>query len=172
MTTTPAPGDFGLVRIPGGVGWLIRAGQWVYSGTFRDLEHAFLYIGEGRIIEAMPGGAQFNLLSAYDGREIVWSTGKLHDWTDETAQRANIVETAHKYIGTPYSFLDYGAMAAHRLHVPAPGLKRYIASTKHVLCSQLVDQCYADAGYQLFTDGRWPGYVAPSSLYEMLESIG
>jgi hypothetical protein len=164
-------GDFGLTRITGGVGLAIRLGQWAYDGTFRDLEHAFVYVGDGHVVEAMPGGAQFNLLSEYSDREILWSSGKLRDWTDEDKQRAAIVSAAKGYIGVPYSFLDYGAMVAHRLHLPAPGLKRYIASSKHMICSQIVDQCYLDAGYRLFTNNRWPGYVAPSSLYELLESI-
>lgn len=168
MTTpvTPRPGDFGLVRMRGVVGWLIRIGQWLYNGVFKDYEHAFVYVGDGMIVEAMPGGALLSPLSKYDGLPIIWSTGRI-SLTDQ--QRIDIVAAAKGYIGILYSFLDYLAMAAHRLHLPIPGLKRYIASTKHMLCSQLVDQCFVDGGVQLFDDGRWPGYVAPSSLEQLLE---
>jgi hypothetical protein len=67
-----------------------------------------------------------------------------------------------------YSYLDYVALAFHSLHIPFPGLKNYIASTRHMTCSQLVDQAEKDAGVQLFKDGRWPGYVMPSDLGRLL----
>ncbi len=63
-----------------------------------------------------------------------------------------------------YSFLDYLALAAHRYRLPVPGLRTYIKSTGHLICSQLVDACYQAAGVQLFDDHRWNGYVTPSDL--------
>lgn len=161
-------GDFGLVRMDGFVGPLIRAGQWAYNGVFTDIEHAFVYVGDGQIVEAMPGGALLSPLSKYDGETIYWSSGHIPWSGNEERQREMIVEAARGYVGTPYSFLDYFAMAAHRLSIPAPGLQHYIATTKHMICSQLVDQCYLDGQQHLFDDGRWPGYVAPSSLYGLL----
>jgi hypothetical protein len=71
-------------------------------------------------------------------------------------------------VGTPYSFLDYVAIAAHRFHLPIPGLKRFIASTRHEICSALVDEVYRRAGFALFSDARWPGYVVPAALWEAL----
>jgi hypothetical protein len=37
-----------------------------------------------------------------------------------------------------------------------------------MICSQLVDQCYQDAGVHLFADGRWPGDVTPADLYRLI----
>ncbi len=37
-----------------------------------------------------------------------------------------------------------------------------------MICSQLVDQSYQDAGVHLFSDGRWSGYVTPGALFERL----
>jgi hypothetical protein len=68
--------------------------------------------------------------------------------------------------GVGYSFLDYLALAAHRLRIPAPGLKRRIASSKHLICSQLCDAAYADEGCRLFS-GVWPGYVTPLGLWNL-----
>jgi hypothetical protein len=83
---------------------------------------------------------------------------------------ARLVAAARSYIGVPYSFLDYGSLALARFHVRPPVVTRYIADTHHMICSQLVDQCYVDAGVHLFTDGRFPGDVTPGNLYELIRA--
>ncbi|MFD0528968.1 hypothetical protein ACFQ1I_21760 [Kitasatospora arboriphila] len=84
-------------------------------------------------------------------------------------QRAAVVAAARGYIGVPYSAADYFALGAHRLRLPVgPLIKGYVASSRHMICSQLVDQCYLDAGVHLFSDGRWPGYVTPADLAKLL----
>ncbi|MEV8095907.1 hypothetical protein [Kitasatospora sp. NPDC085879] len=150
----------------GGVGRLIRIGQWLNGDGFADYEHAFVYLGGGQLVEAQPGGAELRPLSVYDGRPALWSTGR-YALTD--AQRAAIAAAARGYIGVPYSAADYVALAAHRFHLPVgPLIKGYVASSRHMICSQLVDQCYLDAGVHLFSDGRWPGYVTPADLAGLL----
>jgi hypothetical protein len=165
--TTPVPGDFGLVKISGNVGFLIRIGQWLDGSGFENFEHAFVYLGDGKLIEAEPGGARIADLTEYAGWDIDWSTGKI-PLTD--VQRALIVSNAKALEGVPYSFLDYFALVAYRLHIwPLDVmLKNYIKSTNHLICSQLVDLVYDLSGVHLFTDGRWEGYVTPGDLYELL----
>ncbi|PBC78896.1 hypothetical protein BX265_3687 [Streptomyces sp. TLI_235] len=173
MSATPPPssrfpGDFAVVRMDGRVGRLIRIGQWLNGDGFADYEHAFVYLGGGQLVEAQPGGAELRPLSVYDGRPALWSTGR-YALTD--AQRAAIVAAARGYIGVPYSAADYVALAAHRFHLPVgPLIKGYVASSRHMICSQLVDQCYLDVGVHLFSDGRWPGYVTPADLAGLLRS--
>jgi uncharacterized protein YycO len=157
---TPQPGDIGLTSITGPVGKLIRAGQWLNGDGFAPWEHAFIVLPGDQLIEAEPGGAQVAPLSEYDDREVLYvSPAGL-----TPAQRKAICDCALKYKGVPYSFADYAALAAHRLHVPAPGLRSYIQSTGHQICSQLVDRAYLDAGVHLFNDKRWPGYVTPMAI--------
>ena len=108
------------------------------------------------IVEAQPGGA-VEVPWHYNQRPHQWSTGLV-----EMPGDAGVA--ARRYIGVGYSFLDYAAMTTHELHVPAPGLRAYIASTHHMICSQLVDRAALDAGKHLFTDNRWEGYVKPSDL--------
>lgn len=164
--TEPASGDFGLCRITGGVGLLIRTGQWLAGGGFTDLEHAFVYVGDGRIVEAEPGGARLADVAEYADRPIRWSTDRI-PLRDE--QRTRIVAAARGYVGVPYSFADYAAIAAHRFHLPGgPALRHYVATSEHMICSQLVDQAYLDADVHLFSDGRWPGYVRPADLYGLI----
>lgn len=163
---SPQPGDFAVVRVNGDVGRLIRVGQWLNGDGFADYEHAFVLVEDGQIIEAEPGGARRAALSEYEGRPTMWSTGRIA-LTGE--QRARIVAAAEGYIGTPYSAADYFALAAHHLHLPGgPLLRHYVADSRHMICSQLVDQCYQDAGVQLFKDGRWPGWVTPADLHRLM----
>jgi uncharacterized protein YycO len=162
----PQPGDFAVVRMGGNGGRLIRIGQWLNGDGFADYEHAYVHVGNGELVEAQPGGAELRPLSVYDNRPTRWSTGRI-PLTDE--QRRAVVAAARGYVGTPYSVADYFALAAHRFHLPVgPLLRKYVADSRHMICSQLVDQCYWDAGVHLFSDGRWPGYVTPADLANLL----
>ncbi|HEX7995712.1 MAG TPA: hypothetical protein VF506_17455 [Streptosporangiaceae bacterium] len=171
--TAPQPGDFAVVTAGGIPGQLVRLAELANgSGPWSDYQHAFIYIGDepgasGLIIQAEPAGARYAQLTPH--AKTLWSTGRF-DLTGE--QRDKICDAARGYIGTPYSFLDYVALVLHRLHIPVPWLKRYIASTRHLICSQLVDQCYLEAGVHLFSDGRWPGEVIPADLAWMLVKLG
>jgi hypothetical protein len=88
--------------------------------------------------------------------------------TDE--QRAAVAGAARGYVGVGYSFLDYAAIAAHRFRLPIPWLRKYVASSKHLICSALVDKCLQDAGVQLWDDGRWNGYVTPADLAALIDA--
>jgi cell wall-associated NlpC family hydrolase len=160
---TPEPGDFAVVSAGGLAGRAVAFGEWLNGDAFTQYEHAFVYVGGGRIIQAEPGGANEAPLTGH--ASILWSSGVI-PLTDP--QRKAVCDAARGYVGVPYSFLDYAALVAHRLRLPVPGLRGFIATTRHQICSQLVDQCYADAGVHLFKDGRWPGYVTPAALAHLL----
>lgn len=169
----PRAGDFGLVKINGEIGRLIRFGQFLDGVGFEDYEHAFVYIGNGQIVEAEPGGAHISPLSKFHGADVIWSTGHISLTDEQRAKicaRALAFTTANGGKGVPYSALDYAALTAHRLHIWAPFLKSYIESGGHVICSQLVDICYQAGDVELFKDGRWPGFVTPGDLYGLLNA--
>jgi hypothetical protein len=161
------PGDFFCVNTKSRVSALIQIGEWLNGEGFHDYDHAAVVTGVDplTIVEAEFHGAA-EAPYHYFGDDTLWSTGLL-----EPPDRDAVVAAARRYIGTGYSFLDYLALATHRLHIPAPGLRSYIQSTGHMICSQLVDRCELDGGLHLFTDGRWPGYVTPASLADMLLRI-
>jgi hypothetical protein len=166
MMTEPQAGDFGLTSIKGGVGFLIRLGQWLNGDGFFDYEHAFIYLGNGKIMEAEPGGACISDISEYDGRPIMWSTG-LIPLTD--AQRSTIVGNAINQAGTPYSFLDYLAIGLYRVGIRHPGIANRVEKSKHLICSQLVAVDYDNA---LSPIGDWPPYlVTPGKLREYLTRL-
>ena len=162
---TPQPGDFGLVSVSGRAGWWINIGQALVGDGSR-YQHAFVVVADGVCVEAQPSGACTRVLSYYDGRSPAFSRLPL---TDE--QRVDIVSAAMTLIGTPYSFMDYAALALDHWHVRPAWLKRYIASSKRLICSQLVDECYRRAGVQLFNDGRDPADVTPGDLLYVLVEV-
>ena len=162
----PQPGDIGLTRIHGGVGMAIRIGQWLNGDGFRDYEHAFVLVQDGLIIEAEPGGALLSRLDRYAPATVVWipCPPDLGPAVAAAAMRYGPVPSRRPPFGVPYSFLDYLSIAARRVRLPVPGLRRYIASTRHMICSQLADQSASDGGWHLFADNRWSGDVTPGDL--------
>lgn len=153
--TEPQLGAWFTARTPGLYGTLIR---W---GTNSSVNHAGIYLGNGEVIEALSAGAAVSPVANYDG-ELHWSTYPL---TDE--QRTRVVEEARKLIGVPYSWVDVACVAlAHLIgvHVSEPVRKR-LRRQDRLMCSQLVDTAYLNAGIHLFGDGRLPGDVSPGDLY-------
>ncbi len=157
----PQPGDIGITQIAGEVGRLIRFGQWLNGDGFADYEHAFVYIGNGQIVEAEPGGARIAELTEYDARNVLWLYCP-PQYGEAVARAAQILED------TPYSFLDYAAIAAHRLHIPIPWLRAYIASRKHKICSALAVLAAQMGHWDLFPD-EWDGYVVPADIWELIQ---
>ncbi len=167
--TGPEPGDFAVVSAGGTAGRLVAWGERLNGSAFSQYQHAFIYIGGGHVVEAEPAGARERPLTPH-AREL-WSAGIIPLTDDE---RRRIVVAAHRYaaLEVDYSFLDYLALAARRFRLPVPGLKTYIRSTGHMICSQLCDAAYQAAGVQLFADKRWNGYVTPADLAQMLSEAG
>jgi cell wall-associated NlpC family hydrolase len=169
MTTLiiPQPGDFDCVPMGGDAGKAIRVAEWLDGSGFGNYEHAEIKVNATQTMAAYPGGAALQTIPAEQWQGgWLWSTGIIALTAE---QRAKIVSTAMSLEGTPYSAADYFALVAHRLHVPGSQfLKGYVASSKHMICSQLVDYCYMMAGVHLFNDGRWPGYVTPADLANVL----
>jgi cell wall-associated NlpC family hydrolase len=168
----PQPGDFEVVPMGGQGGKLIQVAQILSSTGRLNYEHARLYLGKGKIVEAQPGGAVIRNYDVHQNDGGLWSTGLIDI---NVAERHRIVLAGISYgeAHVGYSEADYFAIAAYRFKVGilVPGLKSYVGSSKHMICSQLVDQCYADAGVQLFDDKRWPGYVTPGDLADLLTQL-
>ncbi|MFJ3248349.1 hypothetical protein [Streptomyces sp. NPDC086782] len=161
--TAPLPGDFALTKIAGVTGAFISAGQYLV-GDGAPVQHAYVYVGDGLIVQAMPGGAE--LIALEDANEpYVWSTGKIPLTATE---RFDICVNALSLVGTPYSFLDYASIALAHYRIRPAWVRDFVASTGHLICSQLVDEAYLRAGVHLFDDGRLPGDVTPGDLWKLL----
>lgn len=159
----PRPGDFGLTRIPGYAGWAARIGIYFNGDGWHDSQHAFFILPDNQLIEAMPGGARIRDLTDPDIAKATFS-----DWSLTDEQRIRGCDYARTLEDTPYSILDYLSLTARRLHIPAPHLRRYIADTGHMICSQMIDNIYLHMDAHMFNDRRWSGDVTPGSLRKVL----
>lgn len=163
-TSNPPAGTIGLTQIGGRVGKGIEFGQWLNGEGFEIWEHAFVLLPGNLILEAEPGGA---LIRPLHYSEVYWCNNIYA--TSVCVRGASpilLAQEAEKLKGIPYSFLDYAALASHRLHIPGPGLKHFIETSHHEICSQLADDFYWRLGSKIFDDNRWPGYVTPASLFK------
>ena len=162
----PQPADFAVVSMRGRGGVLISVLEEIAYRHATWWDHTFIYLGNGMIAQAEPRGARIAHLGTYD--HAIWSTGILYP---TAAQRQGICEAARRYTAAHvgYSYLDYAAIGAHRFHIPVPGLREFIGDIGRMICSQMTDQCWADGGFQLFDDRRWPGYVTPYDLGTLLQ---
>lgn len=152
------PGDFGLVGHNSLASPFIRLAQLLY-GDASEYSHAFIVTDGllGDIIEAQAGGIQSANLSKYPADRLIFSHFKL-----STRERKLIVNTALGLVGTPYGFSDYVALALH--HWGFDWMDKRVKTNKRMICSQMVDYCYQQAGVHLFNDNRLPGYVPPGDL--------
>jgi hypothetical protein len=160
---SPAAGTIGLVRVPGVFGWLIGLGQ-LLAGDASRYTHAFVVLDDGTLIEAMPGGARIVPLSTWPAERVAY--GWIIPLTER--QRAAVVAAARSYEGVGYGFVDYAALALARFGVRPAWLRRFIGSSRRVICSQLVVQAYRDAGVELFADGRAAMEVTPGDLANLM----
>lgn len=125
-----------------------------------------------RLVQAMPGGAvEIELTAEYFTDAFVYVRPPY-----AMTQGLLVAIEARRYIGVPYSFLDYAAIAGrHVLALKSTDrtpFDRHVSSTKHMICSQLADQALSDAGFHVFDDGRIPQDVTPAALYRALLNMG
>jgi uncharacterized protein YycO len=117
------------------------------------------------VVQAMPSGAEEVPIGAEHWtqdyiyvRPAYRSLGQVLDVADE----------ARSYVGTPYSFLDYVALTGLHLGIRNGPIRRYVTTSKHMICSQLADQAMSDAGWHVFNDGRLPQDVTPAALFKQM----
>ena len=138
---------------------LVTAGQAIIGDGCR-FTHAWVSLGSGLILEAMPGGAR--IVDGYARPGPVFRLPLSVTQANNAAAYGRLLE------GTPYGFSDYLALALHQFapHSPLTArVRRYVSSSGHMICSQLVDHLLCRAGYHLFDDGRLPQDVTPGDLF-------
>lgn len=178
---TPAPpGAFFLSVIPGLVGRGVSAAQAFARGGCL-WTHAGLYLGNGSIIQAEPGGVRLRQLPDRLAQDpILWSdapiqtalteayralSGDLAILELENLYRGRVVEAAITLVDSPYAWLDIVTIAAAEWRIPGwEKLRAHTNTSGRYLCSSFVDHAYDMAGIHLFTDKRPPGQVTPADL--------
>lgn len=149
------PGTFGLTRGSDFVGAAIRL------LTRSQVNHAVIIVEPDeqgpRYVEAQAKGAVITR-----GTPKVLVQNDLQPLTDE--QRKALSDAALALVGTPYGFMDIVSLALVCLGLRWRWLMNRVQREDRLICSQLVDRAYADAGIQLFNDGRPDSTVTPGDL--------
>jgi len=144
MTYTPRRGDFFITVSRSRIGAIVRFLQ-ALVGDYTIFTHAGMVTtdqdseGHQDIVEAMPGKAKLSDLSKYRSDP-----------------------------NTTYSWSEYLYLALAHWGWRTKWIQNRIKSSGHLICSQLVDQVYNDAGIQLFADGRISEDVTPGDLARIL----
>lgn len=165
-----------FTTIPGIGGKLIALGEKINDKSVtwdvaKKVQHVGVVtaVNPLRLVQAMPSGAEeVEIGSDYWNPSCIYvRPGYKSEYTPPRVARF-----ARSYIGVPYSFLDYVAIAGRHVFALKPTQRtpfdRYVSSTKHMICSQLADQALSDAGFHVFDDGRIPQDVTPAALYSAL----
>jgi hypothetical protein len=164
------PGDIGFAFISGKVGFWVGVGQALLDDDC-IFAHAYIIVRDPDdptrmgAVEAMPGGAEYVPPDVLATR-ITNANGYARlPLTEE--QREEISAESLALIGVPYSFLDYLSLALVEWKVPGYRLVAgFVASTDHMICSQLVTHALTRVGYFLFTtDQLLPQQVTPGALW-------
>lgn len=150
------PGDVGFSTIGGTTGALVNIGQAILRDSCR-YTHAYIYVGNGKVLEAMPSGSR-----------IVYGADREGPWYRlplTSTERSKVVYSGDLE-GIPYSFMDYAALAWWEWKLPGRNrLRNYVSSSNRMICSQLVDYTLCRVGYHLFQDGRLHQDVTPGDLF-------
>lgn len=158
--TLPAgllPGNYGVSHGSGMVGELIRHATESWAG------HAFLYVGDGMIIEAAPPATR--LAPAASHSDAVWNLNE--PLTDE--QRTAIVARAHALVGVPYDYGAYIGLALEILGIKSgKQLDPYFKRDTWRDCSADVADEYGFAGVDLRAGLTYPNLITPADLYDRI----
>lgn len=157
VATPPRPGDYGVTRTGGFVGWVIRI------VTRSDYNHAFVVLDSERIVEAIPKGARVGRLREYPHARFNEHTDTLTE-----TQRLRIVIEANDLVGLGYNFLDIVALGLAALGLHLRFIDNRVGRQDKLICSQLVDLAYYRSGVALFHDGRRPQEIRPADLASRL----
>ena len=171
------PGDILLTSMPG----IAAAG--IELLTTAPVSHAAVYIGKGRVIEAVRSGVRMRSIEQIMAEESIALVLRYPGLSDAQARR--IREYAQHKLGAGFSFFGVSVQAPYSITrkacelplvasplrdacIRAMGVFSQLAETERQLfCSQLVLQAYRSAGVPL-TDAD-PRIVSPGDILHMRE---
>jgi V8-like Glu-specific endopeptidase/cell wall-associated NlpC family hydrolase len=163
-----APGDIIVSTARHPVSYAIRA------GTISAVSHAMLYVGDGRVIEAVGDGVrEVELANAIDDAILAVA---YRDPRVDAAAAAAIVEFARAQVGKPYNYAGAGLAGYRIIH---PLRARLIDAIRNLtgtdsddarsfFCSELVFAAFRAAGLPLVASA--PAHGTPDDLARLRES--
>jgi hypothetical protein len=181
---TILPGTIGVLTTPQpGTPWLDRFFmRAIQFDTKSPAYHAFIYKGDGQIIEAI---RHVSVSPVTNYTNITWLDHlvPVHDVVLGPGQRRlaadvrrHIVSSAESFVGESYNVLDILAIAwaQPRFHDALRGddwIVRRLSDDHMQICSQLCVNAYRLAGADLFP-GTPSGLVSPGNLLTLNEARG
>jgi uncharacterized protein YycO len=155
------PGCYGVSHGSGITGELIRHATESWAG------HAFVYVGNGQIIEAEPPAARVSAADSHP--DAVWNVR----YALTGAERDAIVARAHALVGCPYDYPAYVGFALEVLKLrDGQELDPVFREDHWRVCSALVADCYAYAGLDLELGLPYPNLISPADLYNIIAQEG
>lgn len=170
LPTGIKPGDIGVVTEQPGGGWLDRFFEDnITFWTDSPVIHAFIYVGHGRIVEAV---RRISNSPVTDYQDIYWSTGRLPAIDTATdVQRGQAVAYAFSRVGEHYNIAGllavglYQRRAGHLVDGDEWWVR--LLNADHMdFCSELVAKCWLAAGVEL-CGSQLPVTVSPGELYRL-----
>lgn len=165
------PGDIGLIGGQPHEGWRDRFFEYsIQFVTDSPVNHAFTYIGNGRIVEAV-SRISISPVTEYDN--IIWSTGRLRALDTATdAQRGQMVSYLLSRVGEHYNIPGLLAVGLYqrRMGHLVTGHEWWVRmlNADHMdFCSELVTKAAVAGGIELFP-GQLPVTVSPGEIYGLL----
>lgn len=166
------PGDIGLVGKQPGGNFLDRFFEEnIDFWTDSVIDHTFIYVGHGRIVEAI---RRISNSPVTDYDDIIWSTGRLPAIDTATdAQRGQAVAYAFSRVGEHYNIAGllavglYQRRAGHLVNGDEWWVR--LLNADHMdFCSELVAKCWLAAGIELCKT-QLPVTVSPGELYSLYQ---
>ena len=132
------PGCYGISHSGSITGDLIRHATGARAG------HAFIYIGNGQVVEAAPPAVRISPAASHP--DAIWNVR----CPLTAAQRDRICARALALVGRAYDYPAYTGFALRVLKVRAGAELDPVFKADHWrVCSELVADCYAHAGIRL-----------------------
>jgi hypothetical protein len=156
------PGVFGVSHGGGTAGELIRHATGSWAG------HAFLYLGNGQIVQGQPPVAALAPADSHDDAIWAWRMWdwleRVNGWTPEQVREAQgkVVARGHALVGCAYDFEAYAAFALMVLKLRnADQLAPVFMHDSYRVCSALVDDAETFGGVPMeFVPEDGPGLIA------------
>jgi len=160
--STLQPGIFGVSHGSGLGGMVIRDATGSWAG------HAFLYLGNGMMVEGAPPEARIVPAGKYDDAIWAWrmwdELKTARGWTDDagTAAQLAVVARGHGLVGTGYDWPAYIGFAAEVAHLRnGVQLDPAFSHDSYRVCSALVADAEEFGGVPLnFVPEDGPGLIA------------
>lgn len=159
----PEPGDLIVTRGRGSLSWLIR------QVTRSPVNHAGVIVAPWpassqvmRTVEALAPGVVRRLRVQGSDMVVVLRV------SEDLATRGRIVYEAGKLADRRprirYGYLDLLALGLMQYGIRPRLVRRVVARSDRMICSQAADEACRRAGVHLFDDGREPQDVTPGDL--------